>query len=182
MWNNHKLLFLFCVLFFQCKKEGDVLIDTKVQNVKEDVIKLKKAVIDTFKVTNGYDFPVGKPDAKRYYNAQGFGENYHLGDDWNGVGGGNTDLGDPIYAIANGYVSFAEDLKGGWGNVIRIVHYNPDHSKIESVYAHCQSITVLEGQYIKKGTIIGTIGTADGAYLAHLHLEVRDVLNMPIGP
>ena len=182
MWNNHKLLFLLCVLFFQCKKEGDVLIDTKVQNVKEDVIKLKKAVIDTFKVTNGYDFPVGKPDAKRYYNAQGFGENYHLGDDWNGVGGGNTDLGDPIYAIANGYVSFAEDLKGGWGNVIRIVHYNPDHSKIESVYAHCQSIAVLEGQYIKKGTIIGTIGTADGAYLAHLHLEVRDALNMPIGP
>ncbi len=25
-----------------------------------------------------------------YYNAQVFGKNNHLGDDWNGVGGGNT--------------------------------------------------------------------------------------------
>lgn len=133
-------------------------------------------------MTNGYDFPVGKPDAKQYYNAQGFQENYHLGDDWNGVGGGNTDLGDPIYTIANGYVSFAEDIKDDWGNVIRIVHYNPDQSKIESVYAHCQSISVVKGQYITKGTVIGAIGTADDAYSAHLHLEVRDALNMPIGP
>jgi murein DD-endopeptidase MepM/ murein hydrolase activator NlpD len=66
--------------------------------------------------------------------------------------------------------------------VIRIVHHNPDQSKIESVYAHCQSISVVKGQYITKGTVIGAIGTADGAYLAHLHLEIRDALNMPIGP
>lgn len=112
------------------------MVGLKKQNVKVDALKLKTVEVDTFKVTNGYDFPVGKPDAKQYYNAQDFQENYHLGDDWNGVGGGNTDLGDPIYAIANGYVSFAEDTKGGWGNVIRIVHYNPDQSKIESVYAH----------------------------------------------
>ena len=182
MWNNHKLLFLFCVLFFQCKKEGEVMVGIKKQNITVDALKLKTVEVDTFKVTNGYDFPVGKPDAKRYYNAQGFQENYHLGDDWNGVDGGNTDLADPIYAIANGYVSFAENIKGGWGNVIRIVHHNPDQSKIESVYAHCQSISVVKGQYITKGTVIGAIGTADGAYLAHLHLEIRDALNMPIGP
>ncbi|WP_272023922.1 M23 family metallopeptidase [Olleya namhaensis] len=158
------------------------MVGLKKQNVTVDALKLKTVEVDTFKVTNGYDFPLGKPDAKQYYNAQDFQENYHLGDDWNGVGGGNTDLGDPIYAIANGYVSFAEDIKGGWGNVIRIVHYNPDQSKIESVYAHCQSISVVKGQYITKGTVIGTIGTADGTFLAHLHLEVRDALNMPIGP
>lgn len=182
MWNNYKVMFLCCLLFFQCKKEGQLAIDATKQDAKEDVVKLKKKVLDTFKVTNGYDFPVGKPDAKLYYNAQGFQENYHLGDDWNGVGGGNTDLGDPIYAIANGYVSFAEDIEGGWGKVIRMVHHNPDKSKTESLYAHCSSILVSEGQYIVKGTIIGTIGTADGAYLAHLHLEIRDVLNLPIGP
>ena len=182
MWNNYKMMLFCCLLFFQCKEDKQVAIDTQRQDIQEDVLKLKRKPLDTFKVTSGYDFPVGKPDAKHYYNAQGFQENDHLGDDWNGIGGGNTDLGDPIYAIANGYVSFAEDIEGGWGNVIRIVHYNPDNSKIESLYAHCQSISVLKGQYVTKGANIGTIGTANGAYLAHLHLEIRTILNLPIGP
>jgi hypothetical protein len=43
-----------------------------------------------------FDFPAGKPDGEGYYNAQGFGKNNHLGADWNGNGGGNTDLGDTI--------------------------------------------------------------------------------------
>ena len=41
-------------------------------------------------VSDGFDFPVGPPDAKGYYDAQSFGKNRHLGSDWNGVGGGNT--------------------------------------------------------------------------------------------
>ena len=40
---------------------------------------------------------------------------------------------------------------------------------------------VIQGQQIEQGVQIGTIGTADGAYLAHLHLEVRSQLNMSIG-
>jgi len=71
-------------------------------------------------VANQFDYPVGKPDAKGYYNAQKFGVNLHLGEDWNAVTGGNSDLGDPIFSIANGFVDFAEDVGGGWGNVIRI--------------------------------------------------------------
>jgi len=172
--NKPVLIILFSILFFQCKKEKQLPVEDKEE------IKIVK--LDTFKVTNGYDFPVGKPDAKQYYNAQGFTENDHLGDDWNGVKGGNSDLGDPIYAIANGYVSFAENIRGGWGNVIRIVHYNPNKSKVESLYAHCNEIFVIENQYITKGTKIGTIGTANGAYLAHLHFEIRDSIAMPIGP
>ncbi|MFM9984043.1 MAG: hypothetical protein ACKVOK_02335, partial [Flavobacteriales bacterium] len=53
----------------------------------------------------GFDFPIGKPNAKGYYNAQGFGKNDHLGDDWNGIGGGNTDMGDPVYAVSDGLVT-----------------------------------------------------------------------------
>src|SRR5690606_36567173 len=100
-----------------------------------------------------FDFPVGKPDANGYYNAQGFTENNHLGDDWNGLGGGNTDLGDTIYAIGNGYITFAEDIYGGWGNVIRILHKFPNssgHEYVESLYAHMDSIFVQPEQYIRK--------------------------------
>ncbi|OJJ14861.1 peptidase M23 [marine bacterium AO1-C] len=132
-------------------------------------------------LARGFDFPVGKPNAKGYYNAQKFRKNNHLGDDWNAVTGGNTDLGDPIFAIAHGYVNFAKDLKGGWGNVIRIIHRLPDSTFYESVYAHCDSILVKPNTWIKKGQQIGTIGTAHGKYYAHLHLEIRDNITMPIG-
>lgn len=129
---------------------------------------------------SSFDFPIGKPNGNGYYNAQKFTVNNHLGDDWNGKGGGNTDLGDPIYAIGNGYVNFSEDIGGGWGNVIRIIHHYKNNY-YESLYAHCDKISVKKGSFVTKGTQIGTIGNANGAYYAHLHLEIRDSILMDIG-
>ncbi len=133
-------------------------------------------------VSDGFDFPVGPPDATGYYNAQKFGVNDHLGDDWNGTGGGNTDLGDPIFSIANGYVTSVHHHGMGWGNVIRVVHYLQDKDQfIESLYAHCDSILVQQGNWIRRGQQIGTIGNAEGAYWAHLHLEIRTQTDMGLG-
>lgn len=128
-----------------------------------------------------FDFPVGKPNASGYYNAQEYGENGHLGEDWNAITGRNSDLGDPIFTIANGQVSFAQDIGGGWGNVIRIIHQLPDNSYIESLYAHCDSLSVHKNQLVNRGEIIGTIGTANGQYIAHLHFELRSDTTLPIG-
>lgn len=132
-------------------------------------------------LSDGFDYPVGKPNAKAYYDAQPFGKNCHLGNDWNGNGGGNTDKGDNIYAISNGYVKSAKNLGGGWGNVIRIIHTMPDGKQYESLYAHCDEILVKKGSWVRKGQEIGTIGTSDGQYLAHLHFEIRDDIWMGIG-
>ena len=132
-------------------------------------------------LANRFDYPVGKPNAKGYFNAQKFGENAHLGDDWNGLGGGDSDLGDPIYAIANGYVTYATDHNNSWGNVIRITHYLPDSMKVESLYAHCNEMLVKVGQWVSIGDQIGTIGNANGNYKAHLHLELRDEIGLPVG-
>jgi len=181
------LLFLFIsiFLFFACKESSysgstTTSINSSIEIEPEHIKFFKEH--PQYKST-AFDYPVGKPDAKGYYNAQGFQKNNHLGDDWNANTGGNTDLGDPIYAISNGYVVFAQDLKGGWGKVVRVVHMlagqNPKW--VESVYAHCDSILVEKGQGVKIGEQIATIGNADGAYLAHLHLEIRDSLDMPIG-
>jgi len=132
---------------------------------------------------DGFDFPVGKPNAEGYYVAQDFRANNHLGEDWNGRGGGNTDLGDPVYAIADGYVKLAKEFKSGWGNIIRMVHYleEPPYYIVESLYAHCDEIYVTKGQTVKRGDLIGTIGNVKGLYSAHLHLEMRSNVMLPIG-
>lgn len=128
---------------------------------------------------DGFDFPVGPPHGAGYYDAQPFGENLHLGNDWNGNGGGDSDLGDPVHAVAAGVVLEAIDHGGGWGNVVRIAHATcGDH--VESLYAHLDQIAVSPGQSIARGERIGTIGTAHGQYRAHLHFELRDA-DLPLG-
>ena len=41
-------------------------------------------------LADGFDLPVGKPDGEGYYKARGYRPNGHLGEDWNGKGGGDT--------------------------------------------------------------------------------------------
>ena len=157
----------------------EIILDTIIEIDQKTNYK-KRILKDSAYISNGFDFPVGKPNANGYYNAQKFQENNHLGDDWNGVGGGNSDLGDSIYAIANGYISETKDYEGGWGNVVRIVHLY-DGKLYESLYAHCDTIVVEQNQFIKKGEQFATIGNCNGAYYAHLHLELRDSVDLDIG-
>ena len=175
------IAFLSLVILISYKKYNKEIKLT----LKKDTIILIKANKDTVPhnfIATQFDFPVGKPNAKGYYNAQKFTKNYHLGDDWNAVTGGNTDLGDPIYAIANGFVKESKDYSGGWGNVIRILHFLPNNKIVESLYAHCDTIITVKDSWIEKGTKIGTIGTANGAYYAHLHFEIREDITLPLGP
>ncbi|MFV0304903.1 MAG: M23 family metallopeptidase [Moheibacter sp.] len=170
-----KKIIAICLVIIFCKACSEK------QEIREKAQVQSLEIKDSVLLVNGFDFPVGKPDAKGYYNAQKFQVNNHLGDDWNGINGGNSDLGDPIYSIANGKVILAKDIKGGWGKVVRIVHTFEDGNQVESLYAHCDSIFVEKNQTVKKGTKIGTIGTADGQYLAHLHFEIRTDVSLPIG-
>lgn len=173
---NIVILFLLFLISCHSQERHKGAIEAENQN------KINVALnYDTIQFTDGFDFPVGKPNGTGYYNAQKFTENDHLGEDWNGTGGGNSDLGDPIYAIANGYVTFAENVHGGWGNVIRITHFIDSNKQVESFYAHCNEISVEKGEFVQKGNQIGTIGTNNGQYWAHLHFEIRDIPNLPIG-
>lgn len=128
---------------------------------------------------DSFAYPVGASeiitesrDADLWYNAQDFGENRHLGEDWNKTTGGNTDCGEPVYAVADGQIVFAQDAGAGWGNVIIIKHSAPDGTRVQSLYGHLETIVKTEGK-IKKRKKIGTIGSANGRYLCHLHFEIR---------
>lgn len=134
------------------------------------------------KLADGFDLPVGKPDARGYYKARGFSSHGHLGEDWDGVGGGNTDLGDPIYTIGDGVVVFARDCHQGWGNVVIVRHAYREGGAVrnaDSLYGHLDKILVRRGQAVRRGQQIGTMGTAHGLYDSHLHLELRK--NIAIG-
>lgn len=133
------------------------------------------------RLADGFDYPVGKPDGEGYYVARGW-LRHHPGEDWNGLGGGNTDLGDPVYSIGNGLVVFARDARRGWGNVVIVRHSFIEGGQLQtadSFYAHLERVTVREGQQVVRGEQIGTIGTNRGMYSAHLHFEIRR--NLAIG-
>lgn len=73
-------------------------------------------------------------------------------------------MGTPIYAVANGTVTAAA-YSGGWGNEVRIKH----PSGLTSQYAHLSSISVRNGQTVKKGQVIGRVGSTGRSTGAHLH-------------
>lgn len=131
-----------------------------------------------------FNYPVSWPDAEGFHDLQPFGENNHLGEDWNDEGPCDSDLGKPVYAIADGYIVSAKNHFGGWGNVVRIAHKykeNGEEKIVESLYAHLDEITVTPDSKIESGQQIGTIGNVNGKYCAHLHFELRVKLNMPLG-
>jgi len=137
-------------------------------------------------LADGFDFPVGKPNADGYYKARGLRlrSPQHFGEDWNGRVGGDKDLGDPVYAIAEGIVTFAHNVHTGWGNVVltRHAYRDPRTGQVkycDTLNGHLDKILVKDGQLIKRGQQIGTIGTNFGMYPAHLHFEIRH--NITIG-
>ena len=131
-------------------------------------------------ICDGFDFPVGKPNGDGYYRSRGLRlkSPRHLGEDWNGNAGGDSDLGDPIYSIGHGVVTYAADARGAWGGVVIVRHAfrDPKSGKVlccQSLYGHLKDIDVILGQLVLRGTKVGTMGNNRGMYPAHLHAELH---------
>ncbi|VAW15572.1 Peptidase, family M23, partial [hydrothermal vent metagenome] len=114
--------------------------------------------------------PVSKQDLTRM--ASGFGwrldpftkaRKRHKGMDF------TSPKGTPIYATGNGVIIRADRRATGYGNHIRI-----DHGfGYVTLYAHLSKYNVKKGQKVKRGDLIGYVGSTGRSQAPHLHYEVR---------
>ena len=80
-----------------------------------------------------------------------------------------TPQGAPIYATADGTVKTAGNSGNGYGNHVIIKHgYG-----YETLYGHMFRIKARNGQKVKRGTIIGYVGSTGKSTGPHLHYEVH---------
>lgn len=158
---------------------ADTPLSTMPQQLPSGLILLRPEQLLTAPVVDGFQWPCGSPTGAMVYDAQPFGamnttrHGHHTGQDLNGIGGQNTDLDVPVAAAGRGLVVYAGEPSPAWGNVVVLAHRLPgEQGVVQTLYAHLNKISVRVGQTVPRGQHIGTIGTAGGRYLAHLHFEV----------
>jgi len=97
-------------------------------------------------------------------------QEFHKGVDISGV------VGTPIHVTADGIVSFA-DMYSGYGRLIMVNH----GGGFETWYAHMSKFYVHAGQEVRRGELIGAVGTSGRVTAPHLHYEVH-VNGRPMNP
>jgi murein DD-endopeptidase MepM/ murein hydrolase activator NlpD len=123
--------------------------------------------------------PFARPVAERIRISSGFGVRsdpftrrpaMHSGIDF------RARTGTPILATGAGNVSMAE-YHGGYGNLVEIDHGNG----ITTRFAHLSSISVIPGQFVTAGTMLGRAGSTGRSTGPHLHYETR-IKDKPVDP
>jgi len=114
--------------------------------------------------------PVKNEDLKQM--ASGFGyrsdpftkiRKFHAGMDF------SAKTGTPIYATGDGVVDRADNTASGYGNHIVIRH----GFGYETLYGHLSKYKVRAGQRVKRGDVIGYVGSTGRSEAPHLHYEVH---------
>ena len=85
--------------------------------------------------------------------------------------------GTPIFATADGEVLQAGYRPGGYGKKILVDHgYG-----YRTLYGHCDEVLVSVGQEVKRGEVIGRVGSTGLSKSPHLHYEVH-INGRPVDP
>lgn len=122
--------------------------------------------------------PVKNEDLTRM--ASGFGyrndpftkiRKFHYGMDF------TAKTGTPIFATGDGVVMKADNSMSGYGNLIIVNH----GFGYKSFYAHMSKFKARKGQKVKRGDIIGYVGSTGRSEAPHLHYEVHKD-GQPINP
>jgi murein DD-endopeptidase MepM/ murein hydrolase activator NlpD len=143
-------------------------------NAIEEMVKNKEALLSATPAIQ----PVSNKDLSRL--ASGFGyridpvyktTKMHAGLDF------ASPQGTPIYATADGVVTTAGNTGNGYGNHVVINH----GYSYETLYGHMVRIKVRGGQKIRRGEVIGWVGSTGKSTGPHLHYEVHKNGN-PVDP
>lgn len=113
--------------------------------------------------------PVANKELKRMASGYGYRihpiyktRKYHWGMDF------SAPKGTPVYATGNGKIETAKKSKRGYGNQVKI-----DHGfGYKTFYAHLESYVVRRSQKVKRGDLIGYVGSSGTSTAPHLHYEV----------
>ena len=142
-------------------------------------------ILPSLPVADEFDTPLRPPDgAGAVVSLPFLYAGQHLGEDWV-TAKGDAALGEPVYSVADGWVSTAQHFDNPFGNVVLICYRLPENRWppfVEVMYAMLNSIDVQPGDFVKRGQRIGTVGNGDGTYPAHLHWEVRQTVGFGVGP
>jgi Peptidase family M23 len=77
-------------------------------------------------------------------------------------------IGTPVYATADGVVSIASHRQAGYGTMVQVTH----PFGFKTIYGHLKSFTCIPAQRIKRGTLIGYVGSTGLSTGPHLHYEI----------
>lgn len=142
----------------KCSDEKPIVVTPKTDAALKIVMPLKSSY-KTNKLTQAFG---------AYYSKYG----YHLGIDL-GTSGNNSST---VHTICDGtvYKVLSANKSGGWGNFVLVQHKTADGKIFYSGYGHMKnnSIVVREGQALKSGDKIGTMGDTGYSSGPHLHLLV----------
>lgn len=142
----------------------------KIRNKAFDIYQeLSNSKEDTRSVPEDKEEAVAKKKTKLLWPTRLAVVNQYYG--WNHTGLDiDGDYTDPIYASEDGTVTTAGWNSGGYGLQIVIDH----PGSLRTRYAHASKLFVKAGDEVKRGQVIGYVGTTGRSTGTHLHYEVYD--------
>jgi murein DD-endopeptidase MepM/ murein hydrolase activator NlpD len=157
-------------LLIESARRLDILSKKMVVQSKsfDDVVKMAKNKKQLLAAMPAIQ-PISNKQLKQM--ASGFGyrihpiyksQDFHPGIDFSAV------QGTPIYATGDGIVERADNLAQGYGNHIVIKH----GFGFETLYGHMSKFKARAGQRVKRGEVIGYVGSTGLSTAPHVHYEV----------
>ena len=96
--------------------------------------------------------------------------------------------GPPVFSSGPGVVVLVAYMEGvpgsGYGHYVMIEHTLSNGTKIQTLYAHLASVSVVQGSQVDVNTQVGIMGMSGGGGngIVHLHYEIRNSAGVTIPP